>query len=108
MLATTVVAQVNTNALPPIPAPATATPAAPAATESTNAVAPVAKKKAAATHKKKAVKKMAEPAVALGAGAATVVSANLNVRGQAGMKSEVVGPLPAGDTITVITQLKLD
>ncbi len=109
MLATTAVAQVNTNKLPEIPAPATLT-AAPAAAvvPSTNTVAPAKKKTAPVVHKKKAVKKIVEPSVALVAGPATVTSANLNVRGQAGLKGEVVGHLKAGDTVNVIAQISLD
>lgn len=110
ILATTAVAQVNTNKLPEIPAPATAMVTMPApvvAVASTNAVAPVAKKPVI-KHKKKIVKKISEPSVALVAGPATVISANLNLRGQAGLKGEVVGHLKAGDTVTVISQINLD
>ena len=108
MMATSAVAQVNTNALPEIPAPATVTPAAPAVVE-TNAVAPAPKKKTSVTHKKKAAaKKISEPTSALVAGSATVISPNLNVRGQAGLKGEVVGHLKSGDTVTVISQINLD
>ncbi len=108
MIATSAVAQVSTNALPEIPAPATVAPAAPAVTE-TNAVAPAPKKKAPVTHKKKAAaKKISEPASALVAGSATVISPNLNVRGQAGLKGEVVGHLKSGDSVTVISQITLD
>ncbi|HEY2328787.1 MAG TPA: SH3 domain-containing protein [Verrucomicrobiae bacterium] len=110
MIATGAVAQVNTNTLPAIPPPANvATVAAPVAPETTNvAAAPAkapAKKKVA---KKKTVKKISEPASALVSGPATVISANLNVRGQAGVKGEVVGHLKAGDTVTVISQINLD
>ena len=108
MLATTAVAQVNTNSLPEIPAPAMVTPAPAAAVASTNAVAPVTKKKTTATHKKKAVKKISEPTVVLVPGPATVASPNLNLRGQAGLKGEVVGHVKAGDTVTVIAQINLD
>jgi uncharacterized protein YgiM (DUF1202 family) len=107
MLATTVVAQVNTNASPEIPAPASIAATAPVAVASTNAVAPV-KKEAVKHKKKKAVKKISEPNVALVAGPATVAVANLNLRGQAGLKGEVVGHLKAGDTVTVISQINLD
>ena len=106
MLATTAVAQVNTNALPEIPAPATVSADAPVAKETPTVVAPV--KKAPVVHKKKAVKKISEPTVALVAGSATVASQNLNVRGQAGLKGEVVGHLKAGETVAVISQLNLD
>jgi hypothetical protein len=106
MLATSVVAQVNTNALPEIPAPATVSTSAPAVAETPAVVAPV--KKAPVVHKKKIVKKISEPTVALVAGSATVASQNLNVRGQAGLKGEVIGHLKGGDTVTVISQLNLD
>lgn len=114
--ATAAVAQVNTNKLPEIPAPANApasapavAPAAPVAAPATNTVAH-AKKKAV---KKKAVKKEAavkftELAVSLNPGPATVDSANLNLRGQAGLKGEVVGHLKKGDAVTVISQINLD
>lgn len=110
MLATAAVAQVNTNspsvgALPEIPAPATTiAPAAPAAAEQTNAVA--AKPKPAP--KKKVVKKLHEPTVTLVPGPATVTSENLNIRGQAGVKGEVVAHLKKGDSVTVISQINLD
>jgi uncharacterized protein YgiM (DUF1202 family) len=111
MLATGAVAQVNTNSLPAIPPPANIT-AAPVAVEkpvtvpATNAVATPVKKKAAP--KKKAVKKISEPVSTLVAGPATVTSANLNVRGQAGLKGEVIGHLKAGDSATVIALITLD
>jgi uncharacterized protein YgiM (DUF1202 family) len=105
MLATTAVAQVNTNPLPEIPAPANAAPAA--AQKSAPAAAPVAKKPAV-KHKKKIVKKISEPSVALVAGPATVAAANLNLRGQAGLKGEVIGHLKGGDAVTVISQINLD
>jgi uncharacterized protein YgiM (DUF1202 family) len=107
MLATSAVAQLNTNALPPIPPPATLAPA-PVAVAPTNTVAPVTKKKAVVHKKKKAVKKISEPTVALVAGPAIVTSVNLNLRGQAGLKGEVVGHLKQGDTVTVIAQINLD
>lgn len=111
MLATAAVAQVNTNKLPAIPAPATITTPAPAlvmVSTNPNVAAPAAKKPAPVKHKKKIVKKISEPSVALVAGPATVVSANLNLRGQAGLKGEVVGHLKAGDAVNVITQINLD
>lgn len=108
MMATSAVAQVSTNALPEIPAPATVVPAAPAVVK-TNTIAPAPKKKVPITHKKKAAaKKISEPASALVAGSATVISPNLNMRGQAGMKGEVVGHLKSGDAVNVISQINLD
>jgi len=110
MLATTAVAQVSTNALPEIPPPANAVPApvGPAVLASTNAIAPAVKKPANVKHKKRLVKKLKEPTVTLVPGPAVVASANLNLRGQAGMKGEVVGHLKAGDSVTVISQINLD
>ncbi len=108
MLATTAVAQVNTNTLPEMPAPATAAPA-PAALVSTNPVASAETKPAPVKHrKKKVVKKISEPTVALVPGPATVAAPNLNLRGQAGLKGEVVGHLKSGDAVTVISQINLD
>lgn len=110
LLAATAVAQVNTNKLPEIPAPATAAPVvAPPAVVVPATNAPAAKKKAV-VHKKKAAPapKLTEPSVTLNPGAATVESANLNLRGQAGLKGEVVGHLKQGDAVTVISQINLD
>ncbi len=111
LLAATAVAQVNTNKLPEIPAPATAAPViAPPAVVVPATNAPAAAKKKAVVHKKKAAPapKLNEPSVTLNPGAATVDSANLNLRGQAGLKGEVVGHLKKGDAVTVISQINLD
>ena len=117
MIATTAVAQVNTNKLPEIPTPALTTTVAPvAATNHNNLVAP-AKKTAPVNHKKKAVaktpakpavKKAADLPVTLVSGPATVAVQALNLRGQAGLKGEVVGHAKKGDAITVISQINLD
>jgi uncharacterized protein YgiM (DUF1202 family) len=119
MIATTAVAQVNTNKLPEIPAPAlttTVAPVAPVAATNNNLAAPV-KKSAPVVHKKKAaaktpaktvVKKAPEAPVTLVSGPATVAVENLNLRGQAGLKGEVVGHAKKGDTVTVISQINLD
>lgn len=108
MLATAAVAQVtnnaSTNTLPEIPAPATTVaPVAPVAEP-----APAATAKPKPAPKKKAVKKLHEPTVTLVSGPATVTSENLNIRGQAGVKGEVVGHLKKGDSVTVISQINLD
>jgi uncharacterized protein YgiM (DUF1202 family) len=111
LLATAAVAQVNTNKLPEIPAPATAAPViAPAAVVVPATNAPVTAKKKAVVHKKKAapLPKLTEPSVTLNPGPATVGSDNLNLRGQAGLKGEVVGHLKKGDAVTVISQINLD
>jgi uncharacterized protein YgiM (DUF1202 family) len=120
----------NTNSLPPIPAPANvAAPAAPAVAEptiltpATNAPAkkPAHKHKkvaAAKTEPKKvAAKAEAEPAkklvfseapITLVPGPAEVEVSNLNVRGQAGLKGEVVAHVQKGEAVTVLSQINLD
>jgi len=120
MLATSAMAQVNTNKLPEIPPPAISTPAAPAAMVApaetqTNAPAKKAthaKKKAG---KKKAVKAAVKKApelplapVTLVPGPATVAAEHVNLRGQAGLKGEVVGHVQKGDAVTVIAEITLD
>ncbi len=120
----------NTNSLPPIPAPANTPPApvvvpattAPAAV-STNAPAkkPAHKHKKAATPKaepkKVAAKTESAPArkiifseapITLVPGPAEVCVSNLNVRGQAGLKGEVVAHVQKGDVVTVLSQINLD
>ncbi len=111
MLATTAVAQVNTNKLPEIPAPVIAAPSAPAPVVVTNATP---KKAAPVKHKKKAVAKpvaaakIVESPVTLLPGTATVNADNVNFRGQAGLKGEALGHLKKGDAVTVIAQINLD
>ncbi len=106
MLATTAVAQVNTNKLPEAPTLAPAkTIAPPPVTAATTAKAVAPMKKAGA---KPAVKKITEAPMALVAGPATVMVENLNLRGQAGVKGEVVGHVKKGDPVTVISQINLD
>ena len=124
MIATGAVAQVNTNTLPGIPPLVLAAPAAPApvvAPAETKTNAPVKK---AVGKKKKAVKKArteakatAKPVekkaaellpVTLVAGPATVTADNVNLRGQAGLKGEVVGHVKKGDLVTVISEINLD
>ena len=66
--------------------------------------APVKQKK----HKAAApAKPITEPAVALVPGPAEV-AANINARGQAGLKGEVVAHLKKGETVTVLGQINLD
>jgi uncharacterized protein YgiM (DUF1202 family) len=122
LVATSATAQTssNTPALPEIPPPATTAPASTAIVPPTNVVsttsapAKPAKKKTATKAKKKAPAKpastapMPEATVALTPGPAQVMVANLNVRGQAGLKGEVVGHVQKGDTVTVISQITLD
>jgi uncharacterized protein YgiM (DUF1202 family) len=106
MIATGAVAQDNTNTLPPIPAPSAAVaPAssAPApAMEAAPAPAPAKKK-----HKAAPAKPIKEAMVSLTPGLAEV-EANINARGQAGLKGEVVTHLKKGQTVTVLEQINLD
>jgi uncharacterized protein YgiM (DUF1202 family) len=111
MLSTSLLAQQATNPTPsaPIETPA----AAPAATlapvtATTDAPAAKAGKKKAATKKAVAKKKAAVPelkTVPLVPGPAVVVASNVNVRGQAKLKSEVVTRVTKGDSVTVIEEI---
>jgi uncharacterized protein YgiM (DUF1202 family) len=112
MVATGAFAQTSTNVPPPTPAPDASVSITPPTLDiKTNAPA---KKKAAPAKKKilssTAPKKIAfiEPPVALLPGAAEVAVSNLNVRGQAGLKGEVVARLNKGEAVTVLSQLNLD
>jgi len=119
MVATSVTAQNTTNSLPAIPPPANTQEAAPATmtavteTAPTNSTTPVKKKKAkkkkAVAAKSETVKQaFSEATVNLVAGPAEVCVNNLNVRGQAGLKGEVVSHLQKGDNVTVLSQITLD
>ena len=110
MLATSAIAQNNTNTLPEMPAPVTSPTAEGATTAPAAAAAPAAapvkpKKRAAAPVKAVRLK---EPAVALVSGTAEVTVSNLIVRGQAGLKGEVVAHVFKGDAVTVLSQINLD
>jgi len=106
MLAMSAVAQDNTNTLPPIPAPSAAVAPAPStpapAVEPAPKAAPVKKK-----HKAAPAKPIKEPMVTLVPGPAEV-AANINARGQAGLKGEVVSHLKKGETVTILDQINLD
>jgi uncharacterized protein YgiM (DUF1202 family) len=119
MLSTSLLAQQATNTTPsaPIetPAPAPAATLAPASAK-TNAPAAKAakksapKKKAAKAPEKKAAAKKKEAVpelktVPLVPGPAMVVASNVNVRGQAKLKSEVVTRVTKGQTVTVIEEI---
>lgn len=128
MVATSATAQNPTNApLPEIPPPANVAAAAPATpavtpvTEEAGTNAPAATKKKKAKKKKAAVKAKAKEAkeesakvafseapVTLVPGPAEVFVSNLNVRGQAGLKGEVVAHLQKGDSVTVLSEITLD
>jgi len=128
MLATTAVAQVNTNKLPEIPPPALNAPAAPPSivtpvdVKTNTPVKKVVHKKSTGTKKVKTSTKTAKDHVAkdhattvapllpvtLVPGPATVAAEHVNLRGQAGLKGEVVGHVQKGDTVTVISEINLD
>jgi len=115
-------AQTSTNSLPAIPPPVgspapVAAPAPVIAPMALSTNAPV--KKATAKKKKKAVvakakaaapkaAKLTEPTATLVAGSAEVVVNNVNVRGQAGLKGEVIAHVQKGDTVQVLSQISLD
>jgi uncharacterized protein YgiM (DUF1202 family) len=117
MLATSLIAQDNTNSLPAIP-----TPAASPAAESTPAPTPEAtpapetvpamtdtNAPAAAPKKRHVVhrRKIHEPTVTLVPGPATVAADHVNVRGQAGLNGEVIAHQFKGDTVIVLDQIDL-
>lgn len=115
VLALGLLAQQATNPVPAnAPAPAIETPAAaPALTNAASGTnAPTAK---AAKKKKKTVAETARKkapgselkTVPLVAGPAVVVASNVNVRGQAGLKGEVVTRLTKGDAVTVLEEVTL-
>jgi stage II sporulation protein P len=110
MLATSAIAQDNTNTLPAIPAPAsspatetTPTAAPEAAPVDTNAPAVVKPRRHHIIHRHK----ISEPTITLTPGSAEVAAGNVNVRGQAGLKGEVIAHLSRGDTVNVLEQINL-
>src|SRR5271170_628009 len=118
LVAASAVAQESTNSLPPIPTPASVPAAVAPETAPVETNAPA--RKAATKHRKKAAKKAAaktasaekaefsETSVTLVPGPAEVFVDNLNVRGQAGLKGEVMAHLKKGDTVTILSQINLD
>src|SRR5712664_431168 len=115
LLSTSLLAQQATNAPAPAPietpAPAQAlTNAPPPEPPKTNAPAAKAEKKKAA--KKKAVARKKDAAAELKseplvAGPATVIASNVNVRGQAKLKSEIVTRINKGQAVTVLEEVTL-
>ena len=116
MLSTSVLAQQATN--PPPSAPLTTPMAGTVAPASAKTNAPAVKaakkkagkKKAEKAPEKKAVAKKKAPAaelktVPLVAGPASVVASNVNVRGQAKLKSEVVTRITKGQQVTVLQEI---
>jgi len=120
MVAVGATAQNSTNSLPAIPPPATGSamvapaPVLVAPPEvKTNAPVkkPVVKKKKAVAKAKPAAPKtpaLTEAHATLTAGPAEVVVNNVNVRGQAGLKGEVIAHVQKGETVTVLSQITLD
>lgn len=108
MMSLSLVAQTVTNP-PPSPAiQATNAPTASGAT--TNAPAAKAAKKKSARKSGTTTAKKAAPEIhitPLVAGNATVVASNVNVRGQAKLKSEVITRLNRGQTVAVLEEVKL-
>jgi uncharacterized protein YgiM (DUF1202 family) len=111
MVATGAFAQTATNVPPPMtPAPDASVSIMPPPEIKTNAPAkkaPPAKKKILSSPAPKKIT-FTEPLVALLPGAAEVAVSNLNVRGQVGLKGEVVAHLNKGDAVTVLSQINLD
>jgi uncharacterized protein YgiM (DUF1202 family) len=112
-LSTGLLAQQVTNA-PPAAAPASVAPAAAAPADTT--AAPAAKPKKKATSKKAPKKSPGKKAAAAKApadlktvplvpGPATVVASNVNVRGQAKLKSEVITRITKGQQVTVVEEV---
>ncbi len=111
-------AQQATNTTPPVApiatpgaAPAVTNAAAPATSSTNAATAASAKPKttkkkhaAAASAKKKEAELRSVPLIG---GPATVVASNVNVRGQAGLKGEVIGRLTKGQPVTVLEEILL-
>jgi uncharacterized protein YgiM (DUF1202 family) len=115
LFSTGLLAQQATNSTPPAPV---ATPAAsPAITNvatppstTTNASTTASAKKKAVKKKPAASAKKAEAelrTVPLVGGPATVVASNVNVRGKAGLKGEVIGRLTKGELVTVLEEIIL-
>ncbi|HXR49325.1 MAG TPA: SH3 domain-containing protein [Candidatus Limnocylindrales bacterium] len=112
LLATSAVAQDNTNAVSPATTAPPPAQAAPAMAPATGTAAPEAKPKAIKQRKHKAAARpaapLSEPTVTLAPGPAQVSVKNLTARGQAGLKGEVVAHLKQGDTVTVLSQINLE
>ena len=104
MITAGALAQDNTNALPPMPAPLVAPAAEQPAAEPATKPVPVTHKKHAAAPKPVP---LVEPTVALVPGTAEVTVNSVNVRGQAGLKGEVIGKLAKGDVVTILVQENL-
>lgn len=112
LITASLLAQNNTSTLPPVPPPASApaaqTPPAPAAAPTNTATpAPVKHKKPHKPVAKKPVTHEHESAVMIAPGSAEVNATDLTVRGQAGLKGEMVTHLHKGDTVNVLEEINL-
>src|SRR5467141_3458567 len=113
LLSTTLLAQQPTNPTPPGPikTPAAAPAATNLAADKTNASAAKLEKKKTKKKTTKQAKKKDGAAelrsVPLVAGPAVVIGSNVNVRGQAGLKGEVLGRLTKGEPVTVLGEVTL-
>ena len=116
LMAASLFAQDNTNlpaVPPPVSSPAAETAPSTPAPETVPATNPPAKHikkhKAAVKHKAaaKEAKESRESKVTLAPGTAQVSANELVVRGQAGLKGEVVARLSKGDTVNVLEQIDL-
>ena len=111
MLSTSLTAQQSTTSAtsaPPVAATPTSevTKESPARAGKKTVAAPTGKKKAAPTKKMVAVPE-AKP-VFLVPGPAVAASGNVNIRGQASLKGEVITRLSQGDTVTVLEEINLE
>src|ERR1043165_5279563 len=114
LISTSLVAQTVTNApaSPPIETPAATTTTNAPSTNAPATNAPATKKAAKKKSEKKAVTKKKAPAAPLittplNPGPAVCEANNVNVRGQAKLKSEVVGKLTKGQQVTVLEEVQL-
>lgn len=115
MLSTSLLAQQSTNSTPTSPAEASATAGASTnAAPSTDPNAPVAKAEKKKSTKKKREKTTVQKeatvelkSVPLVAGPATVIASNVNVRGLAGLKGEILTRVNKGQSVTVLEEITL-
>src|SRR2546423_2466112 len=109
MISLSLAAQTASNPAAATPSTGTNSTTNATATSPTNSVTKSAKKKSA-RKSPKAVAKKKEPelrTVPLVAGNATVVASNVNVRGQAKLKSEVITRLNKGQEVAVLEEVTL-
>ena len=107
-LSTSLMAQVVTNAPPAVSTAASA----PASAANSPAAKPApkksAKRKKAPAPRKSAAAVAAEAALKVTPGPTLVAGNNVNVRGQATIRSEVIAKLTQGDTVTVLEEITLE